>query len=417
MKPGQAANTTPANPVEVNARAQEMARSLGMAQYREAYENGETLSAFLERQMPYSEYRDGLDAFERMLMLNNIRVQSVDGEQGVTANRFEDFFKNDQTRALLPEWWRRAYKRGQGMPVNTRNLFTSQDGVPGSLLNPYSDQQQPRVNKMIAPAIPLAELIALTTTVDSDAYRALYMTDDATQQRSVRVAESANIPVAKVTQGENVIRLYKYGRALEVSYEALRRMRIDRVAYLIARMAVQAEIDKVAAVIDIIVNGDGNSNTAAINSNLTTLDGAAVAGTLTLKGFLAWKLKFANPYSLTHVLATEASSLQLLLLNTGSANLPTVTIPSQAVNNITNFDVINPTLRTGSRLGITADAPTLKAVGIDARYAIERVTEANATIQEVERIMRNQTQLVTMTETEGYAKMDQNASRTLDINA
>lgn len=402
---------------EVRARAQEIARSLGLETYRDAYSKGETLSAYLERQMPYSEYRDGLDAFQRCLMLNGIKVRSVDGEQGVVADKFEDFFSSDTRRALLPEWWRREYKRGQGLPVNTRSLFLSQDSEPGSLLNPWSDQQTPRVNKMIAPAIPVAELIALTTPIDSDAYRALYMTDDAAAQRMVRVGEAADIPTTKVTQGENVIRLSKFGRALEVSYETLRRLRIDRVAYLISRMAVQAEIDKVAAIIDVLVNGDGNSNTAALSHDLTTLDTGATAGTLTLKGYLAFKLKFANPYALTHVLVQEAVALQLLTLNMGSANLPTSTMPTPAVRGITSFDVINPTLREGTRLGVESNAPTLKIVGFDSRYAIERVTEAGATISEVERVIRNQTQIVTMTETEGYAKLDQNSTRLLDVDA
>jgi hypothetical protein len=402
---------------EMRARAQELVKRIGLEMYREAYESGETLSAHLERLMPYSDYQDGLDAFQRALMLNDLRIRSVDGEQGVWASKFEDFFKNEQRRALLPEWWRREYKRGQGLPVNTRSLFLSQDGVPGSLLNPWTDQQTPRVNKMIAPQIPLAELVAITTPVDSDAYRALYMTDDAAAQRMVRVTEASDIPVTKITQGENTIRLSKFGRALEMSYEMLRRYRIDRVAYLIQRMAVQAEIDKVDAVTDVLVSGDGNSNTAAINHNLTALDGAAVAGTLTLKGYLAYKLKFLNPYALTHVLVQEATGLQLLLLNTGSANVPTTQLPAPAVQGITSFEVINPTLKEGTRLGVLSSAPTLKIVGFDARYCIERVAEVGATIQEVERIIRNQTQLVTMTETEGYAKMDQNACRTLDVNA
>jgi hypothetical protein len=417
MKPESQGGQTKPAVTDMRARAQEIARAVNIDLYREAYQRGETLSAHLERLMPYSEYRDGLDAFQRLLMLNDLRVRSVDGEQGVVANRFEDFFRNDQTRALLPEWWRREYKRGQGLPVNTRSLFTSQDAAPGSLLNPWSDNQTPRVNKMIAPQIPVAELIAITTPIDNDTYRALYMQDDAAAQRPVRVTEGSDIPRTKITQGENVIRLSKFGRALEATYEMLRRLRIDRVAYLIARMAVQAEIDKVDAVLDVLVSGDGNANTAALNHNLTTLDSGASAGTVTLKGYLAYKLKFLNPYALTHALVQEAVGLQLLLLNTGSANLPTTTLPAPAVQGITSFEVINPTLREGTRLGVTGSAPTLKIVGFDARYAIERVTEVGATIQEVERVIRNQTQLITMTETEGYAKIDQNACRTLDVNA
>jgi hypothetical protein len=59
----------------------------------------------------------------------------------------------------------------------------------------------------------------------------------------------------------------------------------------------------------------------------------------------------------------------------------------------------------------------LKIVGFDRRFAIERVSETGATIQEVERVITNQTQVVTMTEVEGYGKIDQNSTRILDVNA
>jgi hypothetical protein len=414
-----ATKPNPGAPVatEMRQRAQEFARSLGMSHYREAIENGETLSAFLERQMPQSEYNDRLDAFQRLLMLQGIRVRSVEGELGIRASRFEDFFKSEHTRALLPEWWRREYRRGQGLPVNTRNLYTSQDMAPGSILQPWADNQTPRVNLQIAPAIPIRELIAIETSIDGDAYRMLYMTDSAANQRKVRVAEGAEIPKVKLSQGENVLRLYKYGRALETTYEQLRRLRIDRVAFHIQRMAVQAEIDKLDALLDVLVLGDGNANTAALSHNLTTLDAAASAGTATLKGWLAYKMKFANPYMLTHILVQEAVALQLFLLNVGSANLPVTSLPSQAVRNITAFEPINPGLADGTRMGWTTGAPTLKIVGFDRRFAIERVSETGATIQEVERVITNQTQVVTMTEVEGYGKIDQNSTRILDVNA
>lgn len=414
MNPKPAANPAV---TDVRARAAEFARSMGSRQYREAYEQGETLSAYLERQMPYSEYRDGLDAFQRMLMLNGLRVRSVEGELGVRASRFEDFFQNEHTRALLPEWWRREYKRGQGLPVNTRSLYLSQDAAPGTLLNPWADNQQPRVDKQIAPQIPISELVGITTGIDGDAYRMLYMTDDAANQRMVRVSEGSEIPRMKLTQAENVLRLYKYGRALESTYEQLRRLRIDRIAFLIQRIAVQAEIDKLDAILDVLVSGDGNANTAAINHNLTTLDSSATAGTLTLKAWIAFKMKFANPYMITTALVQEAVALQLFLLNVGSANIPVTTLPTQAVAGITQFQTINPGLADGVRLGWTSSAPSLKIVGFDRRFAIERVTEVGATIQEVERVISNQTQLITMTEVEGYGKIDQNSTRTLDVNA
>ena len=205
----------------------------------------------------------------------------------------------------------------------------------------------------------------------------------------MRVAEGAELPRAKLVGSEHTIRLYKYGRILEITYEAMRRMRIDMAALHVQRIAIQSQIDKLATIIDVLVNGDGNAGTAATSYNLTTLDSAAVAGTLTLKGYLAWKLKFINPYTLTTALAQDAMALQLMLLNTGSANIPLVTI--QQPSGFGQFTPINPELGDNVRLGITADAPASKILGFDDRFAVERVTEIGANIQEVLRWSERQT--------------------------
>jgi hypothetical protein len=59
----------------------------------------------------------------------------------------------------------------------------------------------------------------------------------------------------------------------------------------------------------------------------------------------------------------------------------------------------------------------LKLVGTDRRLAVERVFEIGASIQEVDRYITNQTQVLTMTETEGYDILDGVATKILDINA
>jgi hypothetical protein len=69
-------------------------------------------------------------------------------------------------------------------------------------------------------------------------------------------------------------------------------------------MAVQAEIDKVAAVIEVLVNDDGNNNAAIVHA-LTGLDPSTTANLLTLKAWLAFKVKFTNPYMVTAAQARD----------------------------------------------------------------------------------------------------------------
>jgi len=401
--------------IATRARANDLLTRMNGQMYREAYTRGMSLSGYLETIDPSSDYNDGLDSFGRLCMLAGIRTNSVP-EMGIFADTFEKFNTNEQTRALVPEWLARQWRRATlGVPffaTRASGIYGTTE-APGTSQNPWADAAAARARTQIAPAIPLSSVVAFTTPIDSDAYRAYYLDDTAAERRMVRVGQAAEIPRVKITGGDNTIRLYKYGRAMEIAYEALRRMPIDKVAFHLARIAIQAETDKVAAVLDVMVNGDGNANTAAGSFSLTALDTAAVVGTLTLKAWLAFRMKFANPYQLTTVLAQEGPSLQAMLLNVGSANVPLVTIAQSS--GFGTFRAINPGLSDGVALGWTTDAPASKFVAFDQRFAVERVTEIGANVQEVEAYISRQTQLLTMTESEGYAIFDKNATQILDL--
>ena len=379
--------------------------------YREAYLAGRSLSAHLEHLSP-SDASDGLDAFSRLCAAAGIRSASVP-EAGVWASRFSDFEQTDATRALVPEWLSRQYRRAAFGRADTRALYTSSDEIPGSMARPYADAMTPRIHARVAPAIPIASIVALTTPIDGDTYRAHYLTQSATESRMVRVSEGGEIPTAKLTGAETTTRLYKYGRALEASYESLRRMRLDKVALYMTLLAAQAEVDKLATILDIAVNGDGNVTPSTLN--LTALDAAAVAGTMTLKGWLAFKMLFADPYICTTALTTSAVALQLKLLNVGTANIPAVALAAQG--GYTLFRDINTGLADGTQLGWTTAAPALKIVGMDNSLAVEQVIEIGANIEEIERYASRQTQKLVMTEVVGYDIFDSAAIKILDVNA
>lgn len=372
--------------------------------YREAYTAGRTLSAHLEAMSP-SEPGERLDAFSRLMRAANIRSAS-NPEAGIWASTLEEF--ETAARDLVPEWLARQMRRAQFGRQDTRALYSSADDIPGSLARPYADAPGARVNNRTSAAIPLAEVVAITTPVNGDTVRAYYLTQSATQARLVRVAEGDEIPRAKLTGGTQTVNLKKYGRVLEASYEALRRMRLDKVALYLEELAAYTEIDKVATVLDILVNGDGN--VTLTESNLTALDSAATAGTLTLKGWWAFLMLFGEVYTPTTALTTADVGLQLKLLNSGSANVP-VAMYGQPM-----FRDINRSLSNAMALGTTSAAPANKIVVIDRTRAVERYVEIGADIEEVERYSTRQTQTLTITEVEGYAIRDSGAARILDVN-
>jgi hypothetical protein len=401
-----------------NPKAKEMLRQLkdyGANVYRAAYENGTSLSVHLEEIDPSTQYPNSrLDAFERLMAEAGIRTHS-NLTAGYYASTYEQFAKHPEARALLPEWWAREWRKAQtGNSPNTRAVWDYGDSAAGSSLRPYVEEAMGQWNQRIAPAIPLAELVAMTVPIERPDYRAHYLTYAAADLRMGRVEPGTDIPLAKLTSGDRTIQAHKYGRALRATYEQLRFQRLDEIAMAIQMMAIQAEVDKVAAAINVLISGDGNDGTSATSYNLTTLDTDATAGTLTLAGWLSFLFQFQNPYMATTALIRDNIAIQMLLLNMGNANIPMLMMLNQP--GMTSFTNINQTA-DNIRLGRTSEAPANKVVAFDRRLALKRLTVIGADIQEVERFILNQTEVMTMTEMEAFAIIDANATKILDVNA
>lgn len=413
--------TMTANPPAANDGQRPSPRDLharmGSLSIRDEWEkNGLSLSQWLEAEDPTPErYRDGTDAFTRQLACADIRTRThPEGDYSAhPMSRWEE--AGPQGRFLFGEWVQRQIRLARRQPgPQVRLPFFSSDTALNGALRPYADDNMPRVD-ITGPAIPISEIIARTRGVDSPDFRSIYLTRDAASSRKKRVAEGAEIPRAKMTTGEHTGRAHKYGIAIESTYEQARRISIDLFGFFIQQEAIQAETDEVVYALDLLVNGDGNSGTAATNYNLTTLDAAAVAGTLTAKGWITYKLKFPSPYMLTTVLMQEATGVQLLLLNMGSANMLLAT--QQASLGVGGVVPINNGLADGVRYGITSDAPSLKIVGFDRRYALGRVVENGSQIREQDKWITRQVNILTLSENVGYETILGEAVRTLDVNA
>lgn len=373
-------------------------------------EDAPTMSRALEFISPSEQGEP--DAFTRLMRENNI-ITRTDPRAGFYASPATAFLQNAGTRALLMEFYARQWRSVAFADSQQRAVLLSTDATPGSWQRPYYEGAA-RWEQQVQPAIPLSELVGMTTPINGSLYRSLFLEYDATQLRKFRLGEATDIPISTIAAREHTITLKKYGRGLRASYEELRRLRIDKLAWFIRQAAIQSEADKVAAALTVLVSGDGNTDTAAAVHNLTTLDSAASAGTLTLKGWLAFKMKFVNPYFITTALMQEAVALQLATLNAGSANVPLANLNLGGM--VQSLQPINTT-SDGVRYGWTSDAAALTIVGFDRRFALEQLVEIGGNIDEMERFITNQTQVMTMTEVQGFATMDPSAALVLDVNA
>lgn len=395
----------------------------------EAGNQGMNLSAFLEAQDPTNQHpahERGLDAFGRQMARLDIRSRS-NPRLGIMAHPFERFYddgdgQGEERKTLLPEWLARQYR--QACPVVPRSQYKAQMGESRSPTvsthRPLSDVIFPDAldpTMRFQPLEPslLSLLVARTRMINSDTFKAFYLADATTEAaaRMKRVGEYAPVPIMRITGSDHTIRVQKYGRRLQASYESMRRMSIDLISWAVQYIAFKADNDKFLHAIDIIINGDGNSGTPLTSTNGSTLDGAA-SSVLTLKMWLAWGMLWKRPFQMNVALGTDASILSLLLLNAGSANLPPEAIVRAPGAGGVGGQVILAKSIYGSIQAINDSTVTANAlVGIDGRFTLEMVQEVGADMVEFDRIVSAQYEEVVLTEVAGFDIMTLGQNRSL----
>lgn len=348
--------------------------------YQKAHEQDMTLSMFLESQDPTPE--DGkLDAFERLMKEAGILTKTI-GEKNLFSSKVETFYRTNETKILFPEYV-------------ARTLVQAMTEFP---IFKY--------------------LVAARTPIDSNVYKASYLDwNDKDNKKAVemrRVTEAADLPVARLKLGETAITLYKYGRAVEASYEALRRMSLELFERHINKIGVEAANNKIAEILTVIKDGDGNSNAATAHK---VKDFDATATAITRTAWVKFLLKF-YPYGCDTVIANEDGLLQILEvlypktelagkideLLAGGLNVKT-NLPQGLVSNITLL--YSPHInKIGGKEAI---------YGITRENCIEEIFEVGSTITEADKFIKNQTQIMTVSENSGFRKIFKDSARILTI--
>ena len=349
--------------------------------YRQAHAEEMTLSMFLEKNNPSPE-GSKLDAFERLMKEAGIATRSIP-EKNIFSSKVEQFYLTDGNKVLFPEYV-------------ARTLVQAMTEFP-----------------------IMKYLVAARTPIDSNVYKASYLDlDDAKNKKELemrRVTEAAELPTAVLKLGESAITLYKYGRGVRASYEAIRRMSLDLFNIHIREIGAKAASNKVAEILTVIKDGDGNNN-AATQYKAKTFD-SGVTTALTRTAWIKFLLKF-YPFGCDTVISDEDGLIQILEvlypkadvagkmdeLLAGGLSVKT-TLPQNLVNNITLL--YSPDIKKiDSKVAV---------YGLNRGSAIEEIFELGSTINEADKFIKNQTQIMTVSENSGFRKILKNASAIMTI--
>lgn len=349
--------------------------------YREAHSKEMTLSMFLESQDPTPE-GEKLDAFERLMKEAGIVTKNLP-EKNLFSSKVEAFYRTNENKILFPEYVARTL-----------------------------------VQAMVQYPV-FQYLVAARTMIDSNVYKAGYLDlDDAKNKKATqmrRVTEAADLPIAKLKLGETAINIYKYGRAIEASYEALRRMSIEVFNIHLQEIGVQAADNKIAEILSIIKDGDGNNN-AATRYKAKDLD-SSFSTTLTRTAWIKFLLKF-YPRACNTIVSNEDGLLQILEVLYPASNTAAkmdelianglnvaVKLPQNLVTNVTLL--YSPHVeKIGDRVAI---------YGLNRESAIEEIVEVGSTISEVDKFIKNQTELLTISENSGFRKILKKSSAIMTL--
>jgi len=364
----------------VKPRAFEIPLSIQL--YRQANEKGLTFSQYLEHIDPSHEYNDGLDSFERQLRRFNIIAKSIP-EKGIWASKVEAFYMSDD---------------GQDVPV----LFPEY------------------VNRVAREALVqddiLSEMVAIRTPIDSNAYKTIYIDTDSRMTSKKRVTEGTDMPVATMRTSENTIKIYKYGRRLKATYEAIRRMRLDLFALHVQGIMMQAALDRATDAYTVLKDGDGNSN-AATNYNKTDLQTTAggASDALTYAGWLKFMFKF-YPYKMSTIIGGESELIELLTVDAPNVD-PLKLIQMIKFGGTAQGGTMAQNIFNDYRIVYLPDATDNVLLGFDRRYALEMVTEIGSDITETQRLISSQWEEIVISEVNGFGVFLPLSRRKLTLNA
>jgi len=286
----------------------------------------------LEALDPSNQYADTplakLDAYERQLKRFDIRIS------GSECDRVEKFFTSTESAVLFPEFIRRAIKQG----------------IDSSAMSDIS---------------------AVHTICSSSQYLGCAINDNASYDTTT--SQKNAIPITEITEQTSPLALNKYARAIHISYEAIRKQRLDVLAVMLRSVGVKLGNAIVKAAVNVLKTNSGSS-TSASGSNFTYSDLANLCG------------KFKD-FNLNTVLASPAVLANILtmdqMLESSSEN------PGEAM------------LPFGARILKTAQLDDKTIIGIDKDFALEMVTGTDL-IMETDKIIDNQLSTITISIQTGF---------------
>lgn len=297
---------------------------------------------------------EGLDAYQRQLKRFGIKVS------GAGSDVVDKFFKTSDSAVLFPEYVSRAVKQG----------MEQADILPG--------------------------IVASTTLFNGLDYRSITSLPTDEEKELKIVSEGAFIPETNIRTKENLVKLRKRGRSLVASYEAIRYQRLDLFTVTLRQIGAYIARTLLKDAIEVIENGDGNSNPASVVN-------CATGGTLSYADLVDFWNSF-DPYELNTIVAEPAVMAKLL-------KMEEFRDAAAGLNFHGTGKEITP---LGAKLLKSNAVNTGTLIGLDKSAALEMVRTGDI-MTEYDKLIDRQLERAVISCTAGFAKIFDGASKVLSV--
>ena len=385
-----------------------LADRLEPGMYKQAEKDGVPFSEILRKEAPAPK-GSRHDTFEHLLALMQIRTKH-DLERGVRASKVQEVFDAHDGKGaiLMPELMQRAFLNGMRWGTSwvrsdiseQRYLqrFYASTSVLSKLLQPEFVNAQ-FVAPPLRPTI-LEQLVATTEPLTgTDAWRQFYVDmSDVEARRMLRVPQGSLLPTVTISGTDHTGYMKAYGRRILMTYE-VSQWSVPMIQLHLSLFGAQMSIDEVAALLSVLINGDGNAGTEAGVTNISDLVLVASGSTTNIpaEGILEYTNTLEESTYFTRPTICVARAIGKTLLqqakfadsNTRLFVGATPVRPGEAQTTGLS-EMAHPPVAS------SADAPTHQLVYVDGTQAAVRYVGAATPVTETNRIIANRMDEITI---------------------
>ena len=327
-------------------------------------QEGMNFTQVLESLDPSENYRgtalEGTDAFQRQLKRFGILAK------GPGSSPVEKFFRTMDSAVLFPEYIARTVR--QGMEEN--------DILPN--------------------------IVATTTTIDGIDYRSIYSEAEDEDLELQEVEEGTAIPETEIKTKEHLVRLFKRGRMLVASYEALRFQKLDLFGVMLRQIGAHIQKMQLKDAVQVLINGDCNQNDAVVYS-VGTSPISGTPGQLSYDQLVEFWGQF-DPYTMNTILCSTDTMTKML-------KIPELQNPVAGLNFQGTGTIGTP---LGAKLYRTSALEDGMLLGLDNRYALEQIRCGDVLV-EYDKLIDRQLERATITSISGFGKICTDAAAVLCV--